>query len=117
MPPGEGAGFRRSGSAPRDQDDRPGPRHAGRPDAANRAPARGYPTRPPRQPAYHPARSAAGSGRPTHTRGVTSVPGLYFLGLPWLHTWGSGRFLGVAEDAEHVVSCVTGSRRAPARIG
>lgn len=63
----------------------------------------------------------AGNGRPTHTRGVTSVPGLFFLGLPWLHTWGSGRFLGVAEDAEHVVSCVTGSRRtpvgAPARVG
>ena len=43
-----------------------------------------------------------GGGRPTHTRGVTSVPGLYFLGLPWLHTWGSGRFHGVARDAEHL---------------
>jgi putative flavoprotein involved in K+ transport len=43
-----------------------------------------------------------GSGRPTHTRGVTAVRGLSFLGLPWLHTWGSGRFLGIARDAEHV---------------
>ncbi|MEQ6900973.1 MSMEG_0569 family flavin-dependent oxidoreductase [Nocardioides sp. YIM 152588] len=43
-----------------------------------------------------------GSGRPTHTRGVTATPGLYFLGLPWLHTWGSGRFLGIERDAEHV---------------
>jgi len=43
-----------------------------------------------------------GTGRPTHERGVTSAPGLYFLGLPWLHTWGSGRFLGIARDAEHV---------------
>jgi putative flavoprotein involved in K+ transport len=43
-----------------------------------------------------------GTGRPTHARGVTAVPGLYFLGLPWLHTWGSGRFLGIARDAEHV---------------
>ena len=31
-------------------------------------------------------------GRVAHDRGVTEVPGLYFLGLPWLHTWGSGRF-------------------------
>ena len=40
-----------------------------------------------------------GSGYPAHTRGVTNVEGVYFLGLPWLHTWGSGRFSGVARDA------------------
>ena len=40
-----------------------------------------------------------GEGHPTHNRGVTSVPGLYFLGLPWQHTWGSGRFASVARDA------------------
>jgi len=40
-----------------------------------------------------------GRGHPSHLRGVTRVPGLYFLGLPWLHTWGSGRFSGVARDA------------------
>ena len=44
-----------------------------------------------------------GRGYPAHTRGVTPVAGLYFVGLPWLHTWGSGRFSGVARDAEHVV--------------
>ena len=49
-----------------------------------------------------------GTGHPTHTRGVTAIPGLYFLGLPWLHTWGSGRFHGIARDAEHIVSCVVG---------
>jgi putative flavoprotein involved in K+ transport len=43
-----------------------------------------------------------GRGYPTHQRGVTSCPGLYFLGLPWLHTWGSGRFAGVGADAEHL---------------
>ncbi|MGC0366525.1 putative flavoprotein involved in K+ transport [Rhodococcus sp. 27YEA15] len=43
-----------------------------------------------------------GSGHPTHNRGVTAVPGLYFLGLPWQHTWGSGRFAGVARDAEYL---------------
>lgn len=52
-----------------------------------------------------------GTGRPTHTRGVTSVAGLYFVGLPWMHTWGSGRFLGVAADAEHVAGCITRARR------
>lgn len=49
-----------------------------------------------------------GGGRPTHTRGITSLPGLYFLGLPWLHTWGSGRFLGIAADAEHITAEITG---------
>ncbi len=40
-----------------------------------------------------------GKGHPGHVRGVTAVPGLYFIGLPWLHTWGSGRFSGVGQDA------------------
>ena len=30
--------------------------------------------------------------------------GVHVLGLPWLHTWGSGRFAGVAEDARHVAA-------------
>jgi putative flavoprotein involved in K+ transport len=48
-----------------------------------------------------------GSGQPVHERGVTQSPGLYFLGLPWLHTWGSGRFCGVADDAEHLASLIS----------
>ncbi|WP_457421864.1 MSMEG_0569 family flavin-dependent oxidoreductase [Roseateles sp. P5_E7] len=44
-----------------------------------------------------------GRGQPIQQRGVTAVPGLYFIGLPWLHTWGSGRFSGVARDAEFLV--------------
>ncbi len=43
-----------------------------------------------------------GKGYPSHDRGVTSVKGLYFLGLPWLHTWGSGRFSGIARDAKYL---------------
>jgi putative flavoprotein involved in K+ transport len=43
-----------------------------------------------------------GKGYPSHQRGVTTVDGLYFLGLPWLYTWGSGRFSGVARDAQHL---------------
>jgi putative flavoprotein involved in K+ transport len=41
-------------------------------------------------------------GYPAHERGVTPIPGLYFIGLPWLYTWGSGRFSGVGRDAEHL---------------
>lgn len=44
-----------------------------------------------------------GRSYPGHRRGVTEQPGLYFLGLPWLHTWGSGRFSGIARDAEYLV--------------
>ncbi|MEO0707699.1 MAG: MSMEG_0569 family flavin-dependent oxidoreductase [Cyanobacteria bacterium J06649_5] len=47
-----------------------------------------------------------GKGYPGHQRGVTTTEGLYFLGLPWLYTWGSGRFSGVARDAEHLADCV-----------
>jgi len=39
---------------------------------------------------------------------VTGQPGLYFLGLPWLHTWGSGRFSGIARDALHVAEHIDG---------
>jgi putative flavoprotein involved in K+ transport len=43
-----------------------------------------------------------GRGYPTHLRGITSCPGLYFIGLPWQHTWGSGRLGGVGADAEYL---------------
>lgn len=38
-------------------------------------------------------------GAPQHARGVTAVPGLYFLGLPWLHARGSALLGWVARDA------------------
>jgi len=47
-----------------------------------------------------------------HSRGVTSVSGLYFLGLPWLHTWGSGRFSGIARDAEYLVKRIAQQHKA-----
>ncbi|NYH24421.1 MSMEG_0569 family flavin-dependent oxidoreductase [Paraburkholderia bryophila] len=47
-----------------------------------------------------------GRGYPAHTRGITPIDGLYFVGLPWLHTWGSGRFSGVARDAEYIVQTI-----------
>ncbi|MEY4510162.1 MAG: hypothetical protein RLZZ450_2284 [Pseudomonadota bacterium] len=44
-----------------------------------------------------------GKGRPAHSRGVAPVAGVYFVGLPWLYTWGSGRFSSVSRDAAHLV--------------
>ncbi|MCP3467310.1 MSMEG_0569 family flavin-dependent oxidoreductase [Bradyrhizobium sp. CCGUVB23] len=43
-----------------------------------------------------------GTGYPTHKRGITSIDGAYVIGLPWLYTWGSGRFVGIGRDAEFV---------------
>ncbi len=38
-------------------------------------------------------------GRPQHHEGIADVPGLYFLGLPWLSMRGSSFIWGVWEDA------------------
>ncbi len=50
-----------------------------------------------------------GMGQPDHYRGVTRFPGVYFLGLPWLHSWGSGRFSGVARDAAYLSEHIDGA--------
>jgi putative flavoprotein involved in K+ transport len=42
------------------------------------------------------------SGRVEHRRGVTAVPGLYFLGLSWQHTRGSALVGWVKDDAEFI---------------
>jgi putative flavoprotein involved in K+ transport len=42
-------------------------------------------------------------GYPRYERGVTELPGFYFVGLHWMHTLGSGLFYGVGSDAEYVV--------------
>ncbi|WP_042693695.1 MSMEG_0569 family flavin-dependent oxidoreductase [Azospirillum sp. B506] len=47
-----------------------------------------------------------GRGNPKFRRGVSPVDGLYFIGLPWLNTWGSGRFLGVAEDSAYLAEAM-----------
>jgi putative flavoprotein involved in K+ transport len=43
-------------------------------------------------------------GRLAQKCGVSVIPGLYFVGLHWLHKRKSALFVGVGEDAEHVVS-------------
>jgi len=41
-------------------------------------------------------------GKPRHQRGVSSEPGVYFLGLPWLSRRGSSFIWGVWHDAKHI---------------
>jgi putative flavoprotein involved in K+ transport len=53
-----------------------------------------------------------GRGYPSHQRGVTTADGLYFLGLPWLYTWGSGRFSGIARDANYLADRIEARARA-----
>ena len=42
-------------------------------------------------------------GAPQHEDGISSVPGLYFLGFPWLRTRASGLIVGVESDARYIV--------------
>ncbi len=51
-----------------------------------------------------------GRGYPGHARGVTAAEGLYFLGLPWQYTWGSGRFSGIARDAQYLYEHIAALR-------
>ncbi len=45
-------------------------------------------------------------GHPVHERGVTQVPGVYFVGLHWLYTLSSGLIYGVGRDAEHLAGVI-----------
>jgi putative flavoprotein involved in K+ transport len=47
-----------------------------------------------------------GDGWPVQSRGRTEIAGLYFVGVHWLHKRKSALFLGVGEDAEHIVSTI-----------
>ena len=46
-----------------------------------------------------------------HERGASPIAGLYFVGLHWLHKRKSALFLGVGEDAEHVVATIARHER------
>jgi putative flavoprotein involved in K+ transport len=52
-----------------------------------------------------------GDGYPVQNRGVTDCPGLYFVGLPWLHTVKSGLLFGVGDDAASIVSDIASRER------
>lgn len=45
-------------------------------------------------------------GRPRHQDGVTEVPGLYFIGLPWLSCRGSAFIWGAWKDAERLAGLI-----------
>jgi putative flavoprotein involved in K+ transport len=54
-------------------------------------------------------------GRLRHRRGVTDVPGLYFVGLTWQHTRGSALIGWVKDDAEFIaerIAAFAGAKRA-----
>ncbi|WP_462402550.1 flavin-containing monooxygenase [Pseudomonas sp. Marseille-QA0332] len=50
------------------------------------------------------------NGKPKHQRGVSSEPGVYFLGLPWLSRRGSSFIWGVWHDAKHVAGHIATQR-------
>jgi putative flavoprotein involved in K+ transport len=50
------------------------------------------------------------NGRVAHRRGVTDVPGLYFLGLSWQHTRGSALLGFIDEDARHIADRIAADR-------
>lgn len=47
-------------------------------------------------------------GRPRHDKGISEVPGLYFLGLPWLSRRASPFIWGVWHDADHLAGHIAG---------
>ncbi len=50
------------------------------------------------------------AGKPKHQRGVSSEPGIFFLGLPWQSRRGSTFIWGVWHDAKHVADHIATKR-------
>lgn len=50
-------------------------------------------------------------GKPRHQRGVSSEPGVYFIGLPWLSRRGSSFIWGVWHDAKHIADHIVTQRK------
>lgn len=53
-------------------------------------------------------------GRPRHQDGVTEVPGLYFVGLPWLSCRGSAFIWGAWKDAKRLARLIAQGHRTEA---
>ena len=51
------------------------------------------------------------NGKPQHQRGVSTEPGVYFLGLPWLSRRGSAFIWGVWHDARHIADHIVTQRK------
>lgn len=54
------------------------------------------------------------NGRLRHRRGVTDVPGLFFLGLTWQHTRGSALIGWVKDDAQFIAKRIAALQEATA---
>lgn len=52
-----------------------------------------------------------GDGKPVHHRGVSDVPGIYFLGLPWLSRRASSFIWGVWHDAKFLADHIDQRRK------
>lgn len=51
------------------------------------------------------------NGRPRHQRGVSSEPGVYFIGLPWLSNRSSSFIWGVWHDAKRIADHIATQRK------
>lgn len=56
-------------------------------------------------------------GYPRQARGVTEYEGLYFLGMPWLHTRRSGILFGVGDDAAYLAAHIAAHDERPYEVG
>ena len=50
-------------------------------------------------------------GRPNHQRGISTEPGVYFLGLPWQSRRGSSFIWGVWHDAKYLADHISTQRK------
>ena len=57
------------------------------------------------------------AGRPVHHRGISCVPGIYFLGLPWQTRRGSSFIFGVWQDAKLLADHIASQHSYLARVG
>jgi putative flavoprotein involved in K+ transport len=55
-------------------------------------------------------------GFPIQQRGVTSYQGLYFVGMPWLHTQKSGLLAGVGDDAAFIAEHIASNSKGVSRL-
>ena len=64
---------------------------------------------------HEPDEPSAARGEPLHRKGVTDVPGLYFLGLPWLSRMNSSFMSGVGEDAVYLADHIAARQKSNTR--
>jgi putative flavoprotein involved in K+ transport len=54
-------------------------------------------------------------GYPKHNRGISNIKGLYFIGLPWLHTRGSATLGGIKKDAQYLANYIEAEEKTQAK--